>query len=353
MLAGMSRIDHDRLFKELLGTFFADFVALFLPAVAEGWEPDTLIRLDKELYHDTAAGERLEADLVVKARFKEQETFFIVHVEHQAQAVRNLPERMFRYYTRLSEKHRLPVYPVALLSYPGPRKPAPSVYEAAFLGRRVLRFEYDVIQLNRLDWRDFQGCKNPVASALMSRMAFEKEEQEEVAKACFRTLLGLKLNPAQIHLISGFVDTYTPVGLEAIEEVLEESPELSAGEKERLMLELSNPWIRHGLEKGHVQGLAEGRAKGLAEGRAEGLAQGLAEGLAEGLTEGRKAGLTEGRQAGELSLALRLLEKRFGKLGKARTARIRALELERLEAIVEAIFEIDGLKALDERLAQG
>ena len=42
-------IDHDRLFKELLTTFFIEFVELFLPEVAAYIERDSLVFLDKEV----------------------------------------------------------------------------------------------------------------------------------------------------------------------------------------------------------------------------------------------------------------------------------------------------------------
>ena len=49
MIGRMERTDHDRLFKELLSTFFVEFVALFLPEVRAYLESDSLVSLDKEL----------------------------------------------------------------------------------------------------------------------------------------------------------------------------------------------------------------------------------------------------------------------------------------------------------------
>jgi hypothetical protein len=72
-------IDHDRLFKELLTTFFVDFIELFFPAVASYLQPGTVTFLDKELFTDIAAGERREADVVVKAQFRDQPAFFLIH----------------------------------------------------------------------------------------------------------------------------------------------------------------------------------------------------------------------------------------------------------------------------------
>ena len=56
-------IDHDRLFKELIETFFLDFVDLFLPDVALYLERDTISFLDKELFTDVTRIPPMNADL--------------------------------------------------------------------------------------------------------------------------------------------------------------------------------------------------------------------------------------------------------------------------------------------------
>ncbi len=47
-----SKIDHDRLFKELLSTFFLEFLDLFFPEVTSSIEADSLTLLDKEIFTD-------------------------------------------------------------------------------------------------------------------------------------------------------------------------------------------------------------------------------------------------------------------------------------------------------------
>jgi hypothetical protein len=125
-------INHDRLFKELLTTFFVDFLELFLPEVVAYLKRDSLEFLDKEVFTDITAGEQYEADLVVKAQFQEQETFFLIHVESQSYPQTDFGQRMFRYFARLSEKFALPVYPIAIFSYDSPRTPQPNTYQVAF-----------------------------------------------------------------------------------------------------------------------------------------------------------------------------------------------------------------------------
>lgn len=103
-------IDHDRLFKELLSTFFAEFLELFLPQVSQYLERDSLEFLDKELFTDVTAGETHEADLVVRARVRGEDSCFLIHVEHQSSAQSEFSKRMFRYFARLHEKFDLRVY---------------------------------------------------------------------------------------------------------------------------------------------------------------------------------------------------------------------------------------------------
>lgn len=55
-------IDHDHLFKELLTTFFLEFVDLFLPEVSSYLERQSLVFLDKEVFTDVTSGDRYEAD---------------------------------------------------------------------------------------------------------------------------------------------------------------------------------------------------------------------------------------------------------------------------------------------------
>ena len=59
------------------------------------------------MFTDVTAGERHEADLVVRGRFKGQDAFFLIHVEHQSKTESDFGRRMFRYFARLHEAHDL------------------------------------------------------------------------------------------------------------------------------------------------------------------------------------------------------------------------------------------------------
>ena len=307
-------IDHDRLFKELLTTFFVDFIELFLPDVAAYLERDSVQFLDKEVFTDVTAGERYEADLLVQAKFQEQDSFFLIHLEHQAQNQVQFGKRMFRYFARLSEKYDLPVYPITLFSYNTPRRPEPNSYQVEFPNKVVLQFNYDVIQLNRLNWRDFVRNQNPVASALMAKMNIAPEERPRVKLECLRLLATLRLDPAKMQLISGFIDSYLQLNAEEEALLRAEIATIEPTEQEAVM-QIVTSWMREGIE------------------------QGRQEGLERGLQLGLQQGLQQGRREGELALIMRLLTRRFGLIDPELEESIRQLSLPQLERLAEALLD--------------
>jgi len=303
--------DHDRLFKELLTTFFVEFLELFVPELAADLDPATVGFLDKELFTDVSSGERHEVDLLARARFRGQDSCFLVHVENQAQSQADFARRMFRYFARLHEKHGLPVYPIALFSHETAR-PEPNEYVIQFSGWEVLHFRFRCIQLQRLNWRDYVRQANPVAAALMARMGMAVEERARVKLECLRLLTSLQLDRARQRLISGFVDAYLRLSpAEALQFAGQADTILGHLEKEKIM-ELTTSWKE--------------------EGRAEGRAQGRAEGQTEG----------------ELRVVLRLLQRRLGAvLPTSLEARVRGLSPGQLENLAEALLDFTSIAELE------
>ncbi|MFM6753890.1 MAG: Rpn family recombination-promoting nuclease/putative transposase, partial [Dolichospermum sp.] len=164
------KIDHDRLFKELISTFFIEFIELFFPQVLKYIDTNSVSLLDKEIFTDVTAGDKYETDLIAKVRFLGKPSYFLIHIEAESGAKSKFNQRMFRYFSRLHEKFDLPIYPIVIFSYSSPKTLAINNYQINFPDLEVLKFNYQVIQLNQLNWRDFLNRKNPIASALMSKM---------------------------------------------------------------------------------------------------------------------------------------------------------------------------------------
>ncbi|WGV26861.1 DUF4351 domain-containing protein [Halotia branconii] len=245
-------IDHDRLFKELLTTFFVEFLELFLPEVLTYLENDSIEFIDKEVFTDVTAGERYEADLIVKVKFRTQESYFLIHIENQSYKQPSFDKRMFRYFARLYEKFDLPVYPVVIFSYDSPKIPESNVHQITFPNKVILQFNYDVIQLNRLNWRDFLSQQNPLAAALMAKMNIASTERRQVKFECLRLLATLQLDPARMRLISGFIDTYLRLSTEE-QRLLQADIASMESKEQEVVMQIVTSWMEEGIEQGKQQ----------------------------------------------------------------------------------------------------
>jgi hypothetical protein len=163
-------IDHDRLFKELLSTFFLEFLELFVPDIAHLIDPNSIRFLPQEYFLDLTIGEEKIIDLLVEVKLAGEDMAVLIHVEAQASSRTHFNRRMFFYFALLHQKYLQRVYPIVVFSFDEPYREESNVYTVAFPNRTVLEFSFEAIQLNRLNWRDFLEQRNPVAAALMSKM---------------------------------------------------------------------------------------------------------------------------------------------------------------------------------------
>ncbi len=245
-------MDHDQLFKELLRVCFLDFLELFLPEVLRYLDVNSLEFIEQESFSEITEGRKRSVDLLVKARFRGQPTYFLIHVEIQADKRGWSGRRMFYYFAVQTYKHDLPVYPIAIFSWDNPRMPESGQYLVEFPDRRVLEFNCVVIQLNRLDWRDFLKRDNPAASALMAKMGVKPEDRPKVRAACLGMIVRLKLPEKKRRPIMRFIDAYLPLSAEQKEEFKQEIKEFRPKERKAAM-EYITSWEREGIVKGKLE----------------------------------------------------------------------------------------------------
>jgi hypothetical protein len=302
-------IDHDALFKLVLTAFFREFIDLVAPDLAAALDPEPPVFLDKESFADLFDPDRREADMVVQMRVRHHLATLLIHLEHQAQADAALDRRMFRYFARLYDRYDQPIYPIALCSYPRPRRPAADRHELRVAQRTVLTFQYQVVQLNRMDWRTYLTTSNPAAMALMA-----PEDRWRVKAACLRLLAGAPLSGAQRRLIGQFVDIYLPLNARETQALAAEVAQLPGAAKE-VVMELITSWER------------KGRAEGLREGRAEGLRE------------------------GQRLVVERMLTRRFGTLSPGVRERLATLTADELTALADALLDFTSLAEVEAWLA--
>jgi flagellar biosynthesis/type III secretory pathway protein FliH len=136
----------------------------------------------------------------------------------------------------------------------------------------------------------------------MAKMQMEPQERPVVKVECLRLLASLGLNPAQIQLISGFIDTYL---------------KLSQTEQVRFQAELDR----------------------IEPARQEEVMPIVTSWMEEGLQRGRQEGLEEGRRQEALALVLRLLARRVGEMEPELQEQIQALAIAQIEDLGEALLD--------------
>jgi len=289
------------------------FLELFFPAMAADLDRASVEFLDKQIFTDITAGEQHEADLVVKARWRGEPSFFLFHIEPQSGWRSVFPRRMFIYFSRLYEQYGVPVYPIAVLTYDQPLAEAPAEHRVSFPDGDVMAFQYRVVQLNRLAWRDFARRDNPVATALMAKMRIAPEDRRAVKLECLRLLLTLRLDRAKMGLIAGFVNTYLRLPPPDEQWVNEEMEAIDPGSKERMMF--WTQWHEEGLQQGMQQGMQQG--------------------------------LELGRQDEALGFVKRLARRRLGAVAEAQTDRFARLSRAQLEELGDALLDFSSVADLE------
>jgi predicted transposase/invertase (TIGR01784 family) len=246
-------INHDQNFKELISTFFMEFLELFLPELAKDIDPDSIRFLPQEYFADLVEGDEKIIDLLVEVRLAGQDKTFLFHLEAQSYSESQIGRRMFYYLARLHQNYVKDIYPIVIFSFDQPYRAENDTFKIEFQNRKVLEFRFHAIQLNRLNWRDYIDHANPVAAALMSKMKIAKRDRPKVKAECLRLLVTLKLDLAKTRLISKFVDTYLRLNAKEEKTFQAELDKIGATQKEAIM-QVTTSWEEKGIETGIERG---------------------------------------------------------------------------------------------------
>jgi predicted transposase/invertase (TIGR01784 family) len=251
-------IDHDQNFKELISTFFMEFLELFLPDVAKNIDRDSIQFLPQEYFADLVEGDEKIIDLLVEVKLFGQDTTFLFHVEAQSYSEAKINRRMFYYLARLHQNYVKDIYPIVIFSYDQPYRAEQDTFKIEFPTLKVLEFRFHAIQLNRLNWRDYIDRPNPVAAALMAKMKIAEDDRPKVKAECLRLLVTLKLDPAKTRLISKFVDTYLRLNAQEEQTFQAELDKIGVAQKEAIM-QVTTSWEAKGIETGIGKGIEQGQ----------------------------------------------------------------------------------------------
>ena len=242
-----NRIDHDKLFKELLTTFFQEFIELFFPDFFPLIDFNEIEFLSEEIFTDIQSKEKKRIDILAKVTAFGEPSAILIHVEPQSYYQEQFNKRMYKNHNRLFEKYDKKVMPIVIFAHDRITE-EPDYFEITLFGTfNVVRFNFFKIQLKTMKWKDYINSNNPVAAALLSKMNYIKKDRVKVKAEFLRMILKLNLDPARMTLLQVFFDTY--LSLNQIEEekllkIIKASPE------EEKILELMTNYEKRGMEKG-------------------------------------------------------------------------------------------------------
>jgi hypothetical protein len=296
-------VDHDALFKMLLKrpVIFKGIFDAFLPEAGKFVDFNHVAFIDKELV--TIDGRKRTGDLLVKTRFRNQPAGFLIHIEHQSQPDSNLAQRMLEYFLLDWREYRIPVYPIAVLSYKQVMSVTLKPLELGFPDKKVLFFDFSVIDLPRMDARSYAKLKNPAALALAARMKVNPRDRVSLARDFFLNLARTKIGREEKDLVAGFFSNYQKLSGQESLQLEEELSRVKPRDAREAVMNLTNPFI----ELGKQRGIVEGRQEGIIEGQTE--------------------------------LVLKQITRRLGVPSPSHEKAIRKLSVEKIEALGEALLD--------------
>lgn len=294
-------VDRDRLFKDLLKTFFLEFVDLFFPKIAVAIDPKSIRLLTDEEYskpQGQASELQQEAtpcsEILVQVRMRGQESCFWVHLENSSDTTIKLERHIFHTFARLDATYHLPIYPIILQPSDTSQRSETNGYRVEFVDRKVLDFSFDAIQLHRLNWRDFLQRRNPVAAALMPTMNVQTFDRPVVKAECLRLLTNLRLETQYVQFISEFIEEFL---------------NLTPAEEQVLQTEMERMGL---LERERIANL---------------------------LNSSTRENQQQGAEREALTLVFRLLKRRIGDLNPNLEAHVRRLPVNQVEDLGEALLD--------------
>ena len=306
---------HDHLFKSLFRALFRDLLLLVDAQLAARLSPEAKVEFrDKELIPDTPEEEHRTVDLLAAVPDPAGGCAFLVHVEIERKAGKEIGQRLWDYSIRLRGQYPEPSVSLVVFLRGGPPGVAWQSYTEETVGHEVARFRYLSFGLSKLPAEQLLARPEPLAWGLaalakpgaLGRARVKFEAMKKIATAPIRENQRLQL--------INCVETYLPLKGRDAEEYAsllsaQETPEIRA---------MQLTWA----DKIEAKGIVKGRREGRKEGREE---------AADHLRR----------------LVLRHLGQRFGSLPAAlqkRLAEIRSVH--ELGAIADRVFEVRSIEEL-------
>lgn len=312
---------HDILFKQLIQSDFPSFIRLFFPTVFRQVDFSVLEWLDKEHFTDLPGGAQRTSDLVAKVQTRAPDgkaapvsLLFLTELEaRQGQQVdgMRLDERMFQYYVILSQRYRLPVFPMVVYIKRSRKGLAQHTYQRRLFGKTVLSFTFASVGLSKLRAQDYLADEAPLAAAFAATMEADGWSRPLHKIHCLEAIARMGGNEAQKFIAVNHVESYLELSEPEVQEFNRLVEEQNHMEAQAVQL----TWADKMMLKGEKIGEARGEARGELNGQRRTLA--------------------------------RLLSRKFGTLSPSVLNRLDAITtVERLEQLADDVLTATSLQEL-------
>ncbi|HEY8283447.1 MAG TPA: hypothetical protein VIJ28_03590 [Chloroflexota bacterium] len=294
---------HDQLFKDLLPPFFLDFLRLFLPEVAHGIKPDSIVPVPTEVFTDIPEGRQRTGDLLTQVEPLEgPPELILIHTEIQGEESAEFPRRMWEYNALYSLRHKKPVISLELAPFAARGTVELVRYSETLFGQSYARLDYWRIPLGALPALEYVAAEPVLGAALAALMRAGPEERADLKVAALERIVTSGLDAARQYLLVNFIETYLELG--GVEQAAYERRVGQGGHM--AIKELEMTWG----DRLRAEGERKGREEAIKE-----LEMTWGDRLRmEGRTEGERKGREEGALATKREVLLDLVRTRFGEV---------------------------------------
>lgn len=268
-------------FPDLLRFCFADADDIF--DMEKG-----VVFLDKELSElfpelEKQGGNRF-VDMLVKVFLKNgNEEWILVHIEIQGGSDKNFAERMFQYWYRIYDRHKVNITALAVFTGSKTQK-RPSKFQRSFLGTTI-NYQYNVYHILDHSEAGLLAMDNPFAlivlaaqkALLMGKIPEEELNRERltVARALIKSK---KYDHARISRFLYFLKQFLYIGDPKLNRKFDKQINALTGKQNTMGIIETIKKIER--EEAFEKGRKEGIEKGIEKGRKEGIEKGIEEGKA-------------------------------------------------------------------------
>lgn len=199
---------HDPLFKSLLRTFFAGFLRLVAPKLAESLDLSAPIFLDKEFPTAGPPAQSRVVDLLVQVPLKKNGSSLLIHIEVESQARRGIGERLRSYHRWIRSRHEGQILSIVLFLRGGKAGVHERSLPDELTGPGLTVFRYLTFGVAQCSAADYLAKSEPLAWALAALMDRGSWTRAELLMDCLSRIAGASLNEAERLELVNCLETY-------------------------------------------------------------------------------------------------------------------------------------------------